>query len=137
MFAESCASKAVNFGAVPILLQMFCDWQRTDHHHRQANIRKAILNVIKNITMSSKLPGCYIITHCYKGGGWFAQTPLALSLLLLLIFHLLKRSNRKEWLYLFNWIPYILELRVLIQAFTMYHPHERSVNNYYTMYINN
>lgn len=50
--SKSCASKAVNFGAVPILLQMFCDWQRTDHHHRQANIRKAILNVIKNITMS-------------------------------------------------------------------------------------
>lgn len=50
--SKSCASKAVNFGAVPILLQMFCDWQRTDHHHRQVNIRKAILNVIKNITMS-------------------------------------------------------------------------------------
>ena len=52
---ESCASKAVSYGAVPLLLQMFCDWQRTDHHHRQTNIRKAILNVIKNITMSSML----------------------------------------------------------------------------------
>lgn len=50
--SKSCASKAVSFGAVPMLLQMFCDWQRTDHHHRQASIRKAILNVIKNITMS-------------------------------------------------------------------------------------
>lgn len=50
--SKSCASKAVTFGAVPVLLHMFCDWQRTDHHHRQTNIRKAILNVIKNITMS-------------------------------------------------------------------------------------
>lgn len=50
--SKSCASKAVSYGAVPLLLQMFCDWQRTDHHHRQTNIRKAILNVIKNITMS-------------------------------------------------------------------------------------
>lgn len=50
--SKSCASKAVSYGAVPVLLQMFCDWQRTDHHHRQANIRKAILNVLKNITMS-------------------------------------------------------------------------------------
>ncbi|XP_068741274.1 cytosolic carboxypeptidase 1-like [Montipora capricornis] len=50
--SKSCASKAVSFGAVPVLLQLFCDWQRTDHHHRQANIRKAILNVIKNITLS-------------------------------------------------------------------------------------
>lgn len=50
--SKNCASKAVSYGAVPMLLQMFCDWQRTDHHHRQTNIRKAILNVIKNITMS-------------------------------------------------------------------------------------
>lgn len=59
LITESCASKAVSYGAVPVLLQMFCDWQRTDHHHRQTNIRKAILNVIKNITMSSMLPASY------------------------------------------------------------------------------
>lgn len=63
--AESCASKAVSYGAVPVLLQMFCDWQRTDHHHRQANIRKAILNVIKNVTMSSKCLWCNSVNYCY------------------------------------------------------------------------
>lgn len=68
--AESCASKAVSFGAVPVLLQMFCDWQRTDHHHRQANIRKAILNVIKNVTMSSKCPWCNSVNFCYIHGSY-------------------------------------------------------------------
>ena len=46
-----------------MLLQMFCDWQRTDHHHRQTNIRKAILNVIKNITMSSMMNELFHLFH--------------------------------------------------------------------------
>lgn len=51
---ESSASKAVNYGAVPVLLQMFCDWHRTDHHNRQTGVRKSIVSVLKSITMTSK-----------------------------------------------------------------------------------
>ncbi|EDO32134.1 predicted protein [Nematostella vectensis] len=31
---------------------MFSDWQRTDHHNRQTGVRKAILGVLKSITMT-------------------------------------------------------------------------------------
>ena len=51
----------MNHGAVPVLLQMFCDWQRTDHHNRQAGVRKAILSVLKSIVMTSEFCG---------RGGW-------------------------------------------------------------------
>ncbi|EDO34305.1 predicted protein [Nematostella vectensis] len=50
--SKTSASKAVNYGAVPVLLQMFSDWQRTDHHNRQTGVRKAILGVLKSITMT-------------------------------------------------------------------------------------
>jgi hypothetical protein len=53
-YTESSASKAVNYGAVPVLLQMFCDWHRTDHHNRQTGVRKSIVGVLKSITMTSK-----------------------------------------------------------------------------------
>ena len=56
-FTETSACKAVNHGAVPVLLQMFCDWQRTDHHNRQAGVRKAILSVLKSIVMTSEFCG--------------------------------------------------------------------------------
>ena len=59
-FPESSATKAVNHSAVPVLLQMSCDWQRTDHHNRQTGVRKSILTVLKNITMTSKTDPCVI-----------------------------------------------------------------------------
>ncbi|KXJ16139.1 cytosolic carboxypeptidase 1 [Exaiptasia diaphana] len=50
--SKTSASKAVNYGAVPVLLQMFNDWHRTDHHNRQTGVRKAIAGVLKSITMT-------------------------------------------------------------------------------------
>ncbi|XP_031558115.1 cytosolic carboxypeptidase 1-like [Actinia tenebrosa] len=50
--SKSSAFKAVKYGAVPILLQMFCDWHRTDHHNRQTAVRKCIISVLKSITMT-------------------------------------------------------------------------------------
>ncbi|XP_065059496.1 cytosolic carboxypeptidase 1-like [Rhopilema esculentum] len=45
------ARRAVLQGAVPLLLNMFVDWHRTDHRHRQTTLRKSILTVLKNIIM--------------------------------------------------------------------------------------
>lgn len=45
--SKSVAVKAVNFNGVDILIRMFNDWHRTDHHNRQTGIRKALLNSVK------------------------------------------------------------------------------------------
>ncbi|XP_046861355.1 cytosolic carboxypeptidase 1-like [Xenia sp. Carnegie-2017] len=45
--SKGAAVKAVNINGVEILLKMFVDWHRTDHHNRQTAIRKALLNSLK------------------------------------------------------------------------------------------
>ncbi|XP_028418309.1 cytosolic carboxypeptidase 1-like isoform X2 [Dendronephthya gigantea] len=45
--SKGVAAKAVNLSGVEILLRMFYDWHRTDHHNRQTAIRKALLNSMK------------------------------------------------------------------------------------------
>lgn len=45
--SKGVAVKAVNLNGVEILLRMFYDWHRTDHHNRQTAIRKALLNSLK------------------------------------------------------------------------------------------
>lgn len=52
---EIGARRAVIQGSVPLMMNMFIDWHRTDHRHRQVAVRKAILTVLKNIIMISKL----------------------------------------------------------------------------------
>ena len=50
---EIGARRAVIQGAVPLMMNMFVDWHRTDHRHRQVGVRKAILVVLKNIVVIS------------------------------------------------------------------------------------
>ena len=45
----------MNLNGVEILLRMFYDWHRTDHHNRQTAIRKALLNSLKALVSTSKL----------------------------------------------------------------------------------
>ena len=52
--SEIGARRAVIQGSVPLMMNMFIDWHRTDHRHRQVAVRKAILTVLKNIVMISK-----------------------------------------------------------------------------------
>jgi hypothetical protein len=52
---EGVAVRAVNLSGVEILLRMFYDWHRTDHHNRQTAIRKALLNSLKALVSTSKL----------------------------------------------------------------------------------
>ena len=55
IISEGVAVKAVNLNGVEILLRMFYDWHRTDHHNRQTAIRKALLNSLKALVSTSKL----------------------------------------------------------------------------------
>ncbi len=66
LFLEVGAKRAVLHGGVPLLLNMFVDWHRIDHRHRQTQLRKAILNVIKLIVMISKyiFSKLLLITDC-------------------------------------------------------------------------
>eukprot|EP00794_Sanderia_malayensis_P009853 gene9853-10864_t len=45
------ARRAVVHGGVALLLNMFVDWHRIDHRHRQTALRKSILTVLKLIVM--------------------------------------------------------------------------------------
>ena len=56
--SEGVAAKAVNLNGVEILLRMFYDWHRTDHHNRKIAIRKALLNSLKALVSTSKLSFC-------------------------------------------------------------------------------
>ena len=51
---ESNSARAVGHGGVPILLNMFYDWHRSDAKNRHVALRKAILNVLKHCTNLSK-----------------------------------------------------------------------------------
>ena len=44
----------MNLNGVEILIRMFSDWQRTDHHNRQTVIRKALLSALKALVITSK-----------------------------------------------------------------------------------
>ena len=51
---ESNSARAVGHGGVPILLNMFYDWHRSDAKNRHVALRKAILNVLKHCTNLSE-----------------------------------------------------------------------------------
>ena len=51
---ESNSARAVGHGGVPVLLNMFYDWHRSDAKNRHVALRKAILNVLKHCTNLSK-----------------------------------------------------------------------------------
>ena len=57
------AVKAVNLNGVDVLLRMFNDWHRTDHHNRHTNIRKAILNSVKALVNTSKASTNVVLSH--------------------------------------------------------------------------
>ncbi|XP_078593876.1 cytosolic carboxypeptidase 1-like isoform X1 [Branchiostoma floridae x Branchiostoma japonicum] len=50
MKSKTNGGRAVAQGGVPVLLGMFYDLHRLDVRHRQTNVKKAILTVLKNIT---------------------------------------------------------------------------------------
>ncbi len=54
IFSEIGAKRAVIHGGVPLLLNMFVDWHRVDHRHRQTALRKSILTVLKLIVTISE-----------------------------------------------------------------------------------
>ena len=51
VFAESNSARAIGQGGVSLLLTMYVDWHRVDTKNRYINIRKAILSVLKHITI--------------------------------------------------------------------------------------
>jgi len=54
VLTESNAARAVGHGGVVVMLNMFTEWHKTDTKNRHVNIRKSILNVLKNFTEISQ-----------------------------------------------------------------------------------
>ena len=54
MNVETNARKAVECGGVPLILHMYKEWHKIDTKHRQVALRKALLNILKHITNTSK-----------------------------------------------------------------------------------
>ena len=52
--SESNSARAIGYGGVPVLLQMYCDWHKLDTKNRHVSLRKSILNVLKHVTNLSK-----------------------------------------------------------------------------------
>ncbi|XP_050403069.1 cytosolic carboxypeptidase 1 [Patella vulgata] len=48
--SKSNSARSVGMGGVPTLLSLFTDWHQFDTKHRYNNLKKSILNTLKNIT---------------------------------------------------------------------------------------
>lgn len=46
-FTESNSARAIGQNAVPVLIDLFTVWYRTDSKNRHVPLRKAILNVLR------------------------------------------------------------------------------------------
>ncbi|XP_071096549.1 cytosolic carboxypeptidase 1-like [Haliotis cracherodii] len=48
--SKSNSARTIGMGGVPTVLSLYTDWHQTDSKHRHINLRKAVLNILKNIT---------------------------------------------------------------------------------------
>ena len=63
LMTESNSARLIGMGGVPLLLTHHSDWHQADSKNRYINLRKAILNTLKNITNLSECPPQHLCTQ--------------------------------------------------------------------------